>query len=98
MVTPHRARCSHSPHHSPHGGTGASNASPTTFDRLVTLRFGAAASHFIAEGQRNVMVASRPLTTLAVPLEEAVDKMKSVPLDSNSILTARDMGISFGDD
>ena len=72
--------------------------SPTTFDRLVALRFGAAAVRLIAEGQRNVMVALRPPTTVAVPLAEAVEKMKSVPLDSDSILTARDMGISFGDD
>jgi phosphofructokinase-like protein len=72
--------------------------SPTTFDRLVALRFGAAAIRFIAEGQRNVMVASRPPLMLAVPLKEAADAMKSVPLDSDSILTARDMGISFGDD
>jgi phosphofructokinase-like protein len=72
--------------------------SPTTFDRLVALRFGAAAVRFIAEGRRNVMVALRPPDMVAVPLAEAVEKMKSVPLDSDSILTARDMGISFGDD
>jgi hypothetical protein len=35
---------------------------------------------------------------VAVTLEEAVKNMKSVPLDSDSILTARDMGISFGDE
>ena len=72
--------------------------SPTTFDRLVALRFGTAAVRFIAEGKRNVMVALRPPDMVAVPLAEAVEKMKSVPLDSDSILTARDMGISFGDD
>jgi 6-phosphofructokinase 1 len=72
--------------------------SPTTFDRLVALRFGAAAVRLIAEGRRNVMVALRPPTTVAVPLAEAVEKMKSVPLESDSILTARDMGISFGDE
>ena len=72
--------------------------SPTTFDRLVALRFGAAAVRFIAEGKRNVMVAANPPTMVAVPLAEAVQKMKTVPLDSDSIMTARDMGISFGDD
>ena len=72
--------------------------SPTTFDRLVALRFGAAAVRFIAEGRRNVMVALHPPNMVAVPLEEAAEKMKSVPLDSDSIITARDMGISFGDD
>ena len=72
--------------------------SPTTFDRLVALRFGTAAVRFIAEGRRNVMVASRPPDMVAVPLTEAVEKMKSVPVESDSIWTARDMGISFGDD
>jgi ATP-dependent phosphofructokinase / diphosphate-dependent phosphofructokinase len=71
--------------------------SPTTFDRLVALRFGAAAIRLIGEGRRNVMVALRPPDTVAVPLEEAAEGMKSVPRDSDSILTARDMGISFGD-
>jgi len=72
--------------------------SPTTFDRLVALRFGATAVRLIAEGQRNVMVALRPPTMVAVPLAEAVEKMKLVPLDSDQIFTARDMGISLGDD
>ena len=72
--------------------------SPTTFDRLVALRFGAAAVRMIAEGKRNVMVALRPPNTVPVPIEEAVEKMKSVPLDSDQVMTARDLGISFGDD
>ena len=72
--------------------------SPTTFDRLLALRFGAAAVRLIAEGKRNVMVASRPPLMAAVPLAEAIEKMKAVPLDSDSILTARDMGIHFGNE
>jgi ATP-dependent phosphofructokinase / diphosphate-dependent phosphofructokinase len=71
--------------------------SPTTFDRLVALRFGAAAIRFIAEGQRNVMVALKTPDMVSVPLEVAVAKMKSVPLDCDSILTARDLGICLGD-
>jgi len=31
--------------------------SPTTFDRLIALRFGAAAVRALVEGQRGVMVA-----------------------------------------
>lgn len=72
--------------------------SPTTFDRLVALRFGAAAVRFIAEGRRNVMVALQPQGMVAVPLEQAAEKMKSVPLDCDHIITAREMGISFGDE
>jgi 6-phosphofructokinase 1 len=32
-----------------------------------------------------------------VPLEEATNRMKMVPLDSDTVLTARDLAISFGD-
>jgi 6-phosphofructokinase 1 len=71
--------------------------SPTTFDRLLALRFGAAAVRFIAEGRRNVMVAFRPPEMMAVPLPDVVAKTKRVPLESDTILTCRDMGISLGD-
>ena len=46
---------------------------------------------------RGVMVALAPPTVNYVPLEEATRRMKSVPLDSDIILTARDLGICFGD-
>ena len=71
--------------------------SPTTFDRLLALRFGAAAVRLIAEGNRNVMVAFRPPEMIAVPIPEVISKTKRVPLDSDTILTCRDMGIAFGD-
>lgn len=71
--------------------------SPTTFDRLISLRFGAAAVRALDEGQNGVMVALDPPTVRYVPLEEATNRMKTVPIDCDSILTARDLGISFGD-
>ena len=70
---------------------------PTTFDRLLALRFGAAAVRTVSEGRFGVMVALDPPTVLAVPLEEATKRMKSVPLDCDTVLTARDLGVSFGD-
>jgi ATP-dependent phosphofructokinase / diphosphate-dependent phosphofructokinase len=71
--------------------------SPTAFDRLVALRFGAAAVRLIAEGRRDVMVAFRPPEMLAVPLADAVAGIKRVPLDGDTVATCRDLGISFGD-
>ncbi len=71
--------------------------SPTGFDRLIAQRFGAAAVRAIAEGQRGVMVALDPPKVKYVPLEDATRRMKTVPLNSDIMLTARDMGISFGD-
>ena len=71
--------------------------SPTTFDRLLGLRFGAAAVRLIAEGKFGHMVALDPPTIVSVPLDEALAAPKRVPLDSDSIATARDLGISLGD-
>jgi phosphofructokinase-like protein len=77
--------------HLQRGGT------PTTFDRTLALRFGAAAIRALDEGQSGVMVALDPPTVLYVPLEEATRRMKTVPLDCDTMLTARDLGIGFGD-
>ncbi|AGZ49489.1 6-phosphofructokinase [Mycobacterium kansasii] len=72
--------------------------SPTSFDRLLGLRFGAAAVRALDEGHSGVMVALNPPTVDYVPLAEATHRQKTVPLDCDSILTARDMGINFGDE
>lgn len=71
--------------------------SPTTFDRLLSLRFGAAAVRTINEGKTGVMVALDPPAVKTVPLAKAVSKMKSVPLDCDTILTARSLGVCLGD-
>ena len=70
---------------------------PTTFDRLLSLRFGTAAVRFIEEGIFGSMAALRSTEIRPVPIEEAIGQMKSVPLNSDIILTARSLGISFGD-
>lgn len=71
--------------------------SPTRFDRLIALRFGAAAVRALEEGQRCVMVALDPPTVKYVPLEDSIRRMKLVLLDSDIVMTARDLGICFGD-
>ncbi|MGE0137037.1 MAG: 6-phosphofructokinase, partial [Ilumatobacteraceae bacterium] len=71
--------------------------SPTSFDRLLGLRFGAAAVRALEEGQDGIMVALNPPTVDYVPLEDATRRRKVVELSCDTMLTARDMGISFGD-
>lgn len=71
--------------------------SPTTFDRLIALRFGAAAVRAIQEGHSGCMVALVPPTVSLVPLAEAVSRMKSVPPDCDTVLTARSLGVCMGD-
>jgi 6-phosphofructokinase 1 len=72
---------------------------PTTFDRLLATRFGAAAMRLVSEGAFGRMVALDPPTIRAVPLSRAAGhgKIRSVPLDSDVVRSARDLGISFGD-
>lgn len=71
--------------------------SPTTFDRLLALRFGAAAVRLVEEGTFNHMVALDSSRMKAVPIEEAIKTRKKVDLASDKVSTARDIGICFGD-
>jgi 6-phosphofructokinase 1 len=71
--------------------------SPTSMDRNLGLMFGAAAARALAEGQNGVMVALNPPRIDYVPLKQAVAKLKTVPPNSNGIVTARALEISFGD-
>ena len=71
--------------------------SPTTYDRLLALRFGAAAVRAVGEGNFGIMVGLKGPGIEQVPLEEIVGKSKNVPLDSDNIATARELGISLGD-
>ncbi|HQV26752.1 MAG TPA: ATP-dependent 6-phosphofructokinase [Thermoflexales bacterium] len=70
---------------------------PTAADRLLALRFGAAAIRALAEGQSGVMVALNPPTVNYIPLEEATKRLKTVPPDCDTMLSAREMAICFGD-
>ncbi|MBI3534597.1 MAG: ATP-dependent 6-phosphofructokinase [Deltaproteobacteria bacterium] len=70
---------------------------PTCFDRLIALRFGAAAVRALEEGYSDVMVALESPAVKYVPLVSAIRRMKSVPLTCDTILTGRDLGVCFGD-
>ena len=70
---------------------------PTSFDRLVALRFGAAAVRALESGHSSVWVSLEPPPVRYQPLEALVGRMTRVSLASDTIATARDLGISFGD-
>jgi 6-phosphofructokinase 1 len=70
---------------------------PIAYDRSLALRFGAAAVRCIREGQLGTMVALQGSYIRAVPLGDAIRDIKRVPADSELVMTARQLGISFGD-
>ncbi len=71
--------------------------SPTTFDRLLALRFGAAAVRLVEQRKFDHMVALRDSDMVAIPIAEAIAKRKKVDLKSDKVVTARDIGICLGD-
>jgi 6-phosphofructokinase 1 len=70
---------------------------PNAYDRLLSLRFGTAAVGLIRDAAYGCMVALDPPNVLAVPLGQAIARIKTVPLDSDVIRTARSLGIFLGD-
>ena len=72
--------------------------SPTSFDRLAAMRFGTAAVRALAEGQSGIMVALAFPNVNYVALKEVAGRMKGVPMDCDTLQTARDLGICFGDE
>ena len=61
--------------HVQRGGT------PTPFDRVLATRFGLAAVRAVHEGASDVMVALRGTDIVAVPLAEAIARLKLVPVE-----------------
>ena len=71
--------------------------SPTTFDRLLALRFGTAAVRLVEENIFDHMVALIASKMVAVPIADAIRARKKVGLDNDKVLAARELGICIGD-
>lgn len=61
------------------------------------MRFGAAAVRLVEEGVFGHMVTLASSRMSSVPLAEAVKSRKKVDLNSDKVLTAREIGICLGD-
>jgi 6-phosphofructokinase 1 len=70
---------------------------PTAFDRTLATRFGGKAVELLLSGQFGKMVANNPPDLVPIPLGDVVGRTKTVNLDYDLLLTARRLGISFGD-
>ncbi|WDP86191.1 MAG: ATP-dependent 6-phosphofructokinase [Desulfobacter sp.] len=71
---------------------------PTQWDRQLCTRFGVRAVHMVTQNQFGKMVSLRPNGMMGtVPLKEAVNKIRCVDPEGELVMTARALGISFGD-
>jgi len=77
--------------HLQRGGT------PTAYDRIIATKFGYMAITAAVQGKFGTMVSLKGEDVVLVPLNKAIEKTKNVPLDSQIINSARNIGICLGD-
>jgi 6-phosphofructokinase 1 len=76
--------------HVQRGGT------PSSTDRVLATRFGAAAVRLIARGKLGRMVALRGSVLTDLPFTRVARVPRTVPLDCDLVLTAQELGICLG--
>jgi len=75
--------------HLQRGGT------PTAFDRLLATHFGVKAVELVVTRQFNQMVALKGQDMTSVPIENVMNRQRTVPIDHPYINVARSVGTSF---
>ena len=71
--------------------------SPSSYDRILSTRYGVAAAEACLRGEFNVMVSLENDQIVTVYIQKAASSPRLVPLDSEIIRTGRQIGICFGD-
>jgi 6-phosphofructokinase 1 len=77
-------------------GPWVRGGTPTAVDRQLGLGYGVGAIRALNNGKNGVMVAFVPPDIKYVPLAEAINKIRTVPVDSEFIQIARSIGICLG--
>ena len=77
-------------------GPWARGGNPTAIDHQLGMAYGAGAVQVLKAGQNGVMVSFVPPDIKFVPLAEAVNKVRTVPADSEFRRLAQSLGIYLG--
>lgn len=77
--------------HLQRGGT------PTSYDRVLSTRFGVKAAELAGHGKFGMMAALRGTEIVSVPIKSIAGKVRKVTPDHPLIAAARSVGTSFGD-
>lgn len=76
--------------HIQRGGT------PTTFDRILAMRFGVEAANLIAQGKYGYMVCLKGRDIKSAEIKAAVKRLKRVDPEGQMVRTAEALGASMG--
>jgi len=77
-------------------GPWVRGGTPTAVDRQLGMAYGVGALKALKTGQYGTMVAFVPPEIKFVPLADAINKVRTVPGDSEFIQIARSLGICLG--
>ena len=77
-------------------GPWARGGTPTALDHQLGMAYGAGAVQVLKAGQNGVMVAFAPPDIKFVPLTEAINKVRTVPAESEFMRIAQSLGIYLG--
>jgi 6-phosphofructokinase len=77
-------------------GPWVRGGTPTAVDRQLALAYGVGALQAVEEGNYGSMVAFNPPKVDFVPLAEAINKIRTVPVDGGFVKIARSLGICLG--
>ena len=69
---------------------------PTGYDRLLATRFGGAAIRAVEEEKWGHMLALQSPHIVTVPIEDVLAQTKRVDPHGDVVMTARELGVSFG--
>jgi ATP-dependent phosphofructokinase / diphosphate-dependent phosphofructokinase len=72
--------------------------SPVTFDRVLAQRLGSAAARYLDETTESGLVAMVNGSTKLVPFAEVMGGTRNVAPSDELVMTARSLGIAFGDE
>ena len=77
-------------------GPWVRGGAPTAVDRQLALAYGVGAVQAVKEGTYGSMVAFIPPDVNFVPLPDAINQLRTVPIDGGFVKIARSLGIFLG--
>lgn len=70
---------------------------PTPYDRIFATNSGVHAAHLVMQKQYGQLVVMRNDRFTSIPMDAVANQTRTVPMDDLALLSAKALGVSFGD-